>query len=197
MKHKNVKSLVYDSFSSEDASRLLYIGNQNANKYWEARLSSRFVRPSSHSLDLLKQFIHKKYVIQKFISKSKPPPHKIFKKLQNSQLELSKHFLKKQNPNKKPVENLIQKVQPKNEKKNLIDFSLDKIQSNKETQENQEKNVGLNHENVSNDKVEEKDQKVANEKQTENEKKEGKDENPKNESNSILSGFFLKFKIEI
>ncbi|CAN1754617.1 Probable ADP-ribosylation factor GTPase-activating protein AGD15 [Linum perenne] len=63
-----VRSITLDTWLPDHVALMQYVGNEKANKYWEAEL------PSSYDKSGIEKFIHNKYVDKKWASKKLPQP---------------------------------------------------------------------------------------------------------------------------
>lgn len=68
-----VRSCSLDSWTKEQAEYMAAIGNEVANKYWEAKLPDDFVRPDSSSGYEMQNFIRQKYAAKKWAADGPPP----------------------------------------------------------------------------------------------------------------------------
>ncbi|CAI0380718.1 unnamed protein product [Linum tenue] len=65
---EQVRSITLDTWLPEHVALMQYVGNERANKYWEAEL------PRYYDKSGIEKFIHDKYVQRKWASKKLPQP---------------------------------------------------------------------------------------------------------------------------
>lgn len=70
-----VRSCTLDSWTEEQVAVMERIGNETANKYWEARLPPNYQRPATEDLEGLNKFIKQKYEMKKWADPEGQPPH--------------------------------------------------------------------------------------------------------------------------
>lgn len=73
--NSKVRSVMLDTWLPEQIAFVRSMGNDKANRYWEASLPSGFSKPHSDDMNGLRTFIMDKYVNQRYVDKqySQPP----------------------------------------------------------------------------------------------------------------------------
>lgn len=95
-----VRSTKLDKWKENEVVMVEKIGNEVANKYWEANLPPGFVRPSSKDVDAMKRFITLKYERRKFADTSRPSPNEVIEGVTQPKSNSFENEVRTEQPNR-------------------------------------------------------------------------------------------------